>query len=60
MIDIFTYYEDDIKQSGNTYAHATIKIYECQSRKLIKLCNKLKFTGIIPYNGNNTTTILFH
>lgn len=46
--DIFTYIEEDIKQFGNTYAYATVKMYESQSRKLKKFSDKLKFTEITP------------
>lgn len=48
VIDIFTYIEEDIRQFGNTYAYATIKMYESQSRKLKKFSDKLKFTEITP------------
>jgi site-specific recombinase XerD len=48
LINIFTFIEDDIKQFGNTYAYATIKMYESQSRKLKKFSDNLKFTEITP------------
>lgn len=48
VIDIFTYIEEDIRQFGNTYAYATIKMYESQSRKLKKFSDNLKFTEITP------------
>jgi site-specific recombinase XerD len=48
LIDIFSYIEEDINQFGNIYAHATVKMYESQSRKLKKYCDKLKFHEITP------------
>ena len=41
--DIFTFIEDDIKEFGNTYANATIKMYESQLRKLKKIQEQLIF-----------------
>jgi site-specific recombinase XerD len=46
--DIFSFIKDDIKEFGNTYAPATIKMYESQSRKLKRFRDNLKFHEITP------------
>lgn len=46
--DIFSYIEEDVRLYGNTYAYATVKMYESQSRKLKKFRDKLKFSELTP------------
>lgn len=46
--DIFSFIEDDIREFGNTYAKATVKTFESQSRKLKRFREKLKFHEITP------------
>lgn len=67
MKDIFLFMEDDLREFGNTYADATVKLIQSESRKLKKFIKDLKFHEITPlfwkqYNshlitlGNNENT----
>jgi hypothetical protein len=45
---IFSFIENDMKEFGITYAPATVKMYESQSRKLKSFSPELKFHEITP------------
>lgn len=46
--DIFGFIKDDIEEFSNTYAKATVKTFESESRKLNKFRQNLKFHEITP------------
>jgi integrase len=65
--DVFSFFEEDLKQFANSYANSTKAMYKSQSKKLKSFKDKLNFNELTPFfwkqydsyligKGNNDNT----